>query len=193
VIPYLFKRLVHERSDNKKTYIQGYMESIGFYDFKFDDIPKLTQSWPRIVEREYVLIAPHTSWWEEKKRNWGYSKFFELKDLVEKELGKKCVVLEKDYSFSDMMSLIQHCEFIIGNDSGPTVIAQSFNKKSFIIFGATHPKYLHLSKNVLSIYDKERHKLCSHKNREEEIKCCEEFCMDRIRVPDVFATIKTNV
>ena len=186
-------RLVHERSDNKKTYIQGYMESVGFYDLKFDDIPKLTQSWPRIIEREYVLIAPYTSWWEEKKRNWGYSKFLELKDLIEKELGKKCVVLGKDYSFSDMMSLIQHCEFIIGNDSGPTVIAQSFNKKSFIIFGATHPRYLHLSKNVVSIYDKDRHKLCSHKNREEEIKCCEEFCMDRIRVPDVFATIKTNI
>lgn len=186
-------RLVHERSDNKKTYIQGYMESVGFYDLKFDDIPKLTQSWPRIIEMKYILIAPYTSWWEEKKRNWGYSKFLELKDLVEKELGKKCIVLEKDYSFSDMMSLIQHCEFIIGNDSGPTVIAQSFNKKSFIIFGTTHPKYLHLSKNVVSIYDKDRHKLCSHKNREEEIKCCEEFCMDRIRVPDVFATIKTNI
>lgn len=186
-------RLVHERSDNKKTYIQGFMELVGFSEIKTSEIPKLTESWSKIINGEYALIAPYTSWWEEKKRNWGYDKFIELKGLIEKELNIKCVVLEKNYSFSDMMSLIQHCKFIIGNDSGPTVIAQSFNKKSFIIFGATDPKYLHLSKNVLSIYDKERHKLCSHKNREEEIKCCEEFCMDRIRVPDVFATIKSNI
>ncbi len=185
-------RLVHERSGNEKTHIQGYMESIGFPDIKMNEIPILSESWPKIIEGEYVLIAPYTSWWEEKKRNWGHDKFIELKNLIEKELGIKCIVLEKDYSFSDMISLIKHCNFIIGNDSGPTVIAQSFNKKSFMIFGATHPKYLHLSKSVVSIYDKDRHKLCSHSNRDEEIKCCEEFCMDRIRVSDVFNTIKIN-
>lgn len=186
-------RLVHERSDNKKTYIQGYMESIGFSDTKINDIPLISDSWKKIVDEEYILIAPHTSLWEEKKRNWGYDKFVELKRLIEKEFNIKCVILEKDYSFSDMMSLIKHCKFIVGNDSGPTVIAQSFNKKSFIIFGATHPKYLHLSENVVSIYDKDRHKLCSHVSREEEMRCCEEFCMDRIRVPDVLDTIKINI
>lgn len=186
-------RLVHERSDNKKTYIQGYMESVGFSDIKIDEIPILSESRTKIIEGEYALIAPYTSWWEEKKRNWGRGKFVEIKDLIEKELGIKCVVLEKDYSFSDMISLIKHCRFIVGNDSGPTVVAQSFKKKSFIIFGATHPKYLHLSKSVVSIYDKNRHKLCSHNSREEEIGCCEEFCMDRIRVSDVFDTIKTNI
>lgn len=186
-------KLVHERSDNKKTYIQGFMESVGFSDIKINEIPNLSESWPKIIEGEDALIAPYTSWWEEKKRNWGYGKFVELKDLIEKELGIKCVVLEKDYSFSDMISLIQQCKFIVGNDSGPNVIAQSFNKKSFIIFGATHPKYLHLSENVVSIHDKDRHKLCSHRSREDEIRCCEEFCMDRIRVPDVFNTIKIHI
>ncbi len=186
-------RLVHERSNNEKTYIQGYMDSIGFPDVKIDDIPVLKDSWKNIIEGEYALIAPYTSLWEEKKRNWGYKKFAELKDLIEKELNIKCIFLEKEYSFSEMISLIRHCCFIVGNDSGPTVIAQSFNKKSFIIFGATHPKYLHLSKNVVSIYDKERHDLCSHNTRDEEIRCCEEFCMDRIRVADVFDTIKSNI
>lgn len=186
-------RLVHERSDNTKTYIEGYMESVGFSDIEISTIPVLNDSWKKIIEGEYVLIAPYTSWWEEKKRNWGYDKFAELKELIEKYLGIQCIMLEKEYSFSDMISLIRHCNFIIGNDSGPTVIAQSFNKKSFIIFGATHPKYLHLSKNVVSIYDTDRHKLCSHDRRDEEIRCCEEFCMDKIRVSDVFNTIKSNI
>lgn len=89
-----------------------------------------------------------------------------------------------------MMSLIKHCKFIVGNDSGPTVIAQSFNKKSFVIFGATDPKYLHTSEYMVPLYDKNRHRVCKHHTRQEEIDCCEEFCMERIRVSDVFDRIK---
>ncbi|OHB14607.1 MAG: hypothetical protein A2431_04115 [Candidatus Zambryskibacteria bacterium RIFOXYC1_FULL_39_10] len=186
-------RLVYELSDNKKSYIQGYMESVGFGDTVINDIPILNENWNKVVERDYILISPHTSWWEEKKRNWGYNKFIELSKLLEKEYGIKCVILEKQHSFSDMMSLIKNSQFFIGNDSGPAIIAQSFDKKSFIIFGATNPKYLHLSKNTVPIYDKNRHKLCKHNSREEEINCCEEFCMGRIRVADVFNLIKLNI
>lgn len=183
-------RLVHELSDNDKTYIQGYMECVGFGDIELRNIPVLTEDWENIVKEKYILISPFTSWWEEKKRSWGYDKFVALAKLLESEYKIKCIMLEKKYSFNEMMSLIKHCEFIVGNDSGPTVIAQSFDKKSFIIFGATHPKYLQLSKNAVPIFDKNRHKLCNHKTRDEEIKCCEDFCMDRIRVADVFDKIK---
>src|SRR3989338_527269 len=186
-------RLVYELSDNHKSYIQGYMESVGFGDTTIKDVPILNDNWDRIIDEKYILITPHTSWWEEKKRSWGYEKFTQLKTLLEDEFKIKCILLEKSHSFSEMISLIRHCEFIVGNDSTPCVIAQSFDKKSFIIFGATNPKYLHLSKNVVSIYDKDRHKLCSHVTREEEMRCCEEFCMDRIRVSDVLDKIKINI
>ncbi len=102
-------------------------------------------------------------------------------------------MLEKKHSFSEMISLIKHCKFFIGNDSGPSTIAQSFKKKSFIIFGATRPVYMHKSKFVMPIYDRNRHKLCKHKSRQEEIDCCEEFCMERISVDKVFNKIKSNV
>jgi hypothetical protein len=184
-------KLVYELSDNKKSYIQGYMESVGYGDIIINDIPILNSDWKDIIEQKYALISPFTSWWEEKKRSWGYEKYVELSRLLETECGIKCVILEKQHSFSVMMSLISNCTYFIGNDSGPSIIAQSFNKISFIIFGATHPKYLHLSKNAVPIYDKNRHKLCRHNSREEEINCCEEYCMERIRVSDVFEQIKT--
>lgn len=92
-----------------------------------------------------------------------------------------------------MVSLVNRCQFFVGNDSGPAIIAQSFNKKSFIIFGATQPKYLHLLESAVSIYDKNRHKLCAHNTREEEIMCCEEFCMKKITVEKVFEIIKQNI
>ena len=91
------------------------------------------------------------------------------------------------------MSLIKHCKFFIVNDSGPAIIAQSFKKKSFVIFGATRPEYVHVSEYTVPIYDKNRHKLCKHNSRKEEVDCCEEFCMERIRVDKVFDQIRLNL
>ncbi|MFA6340692.1 MAG: glycosyltransferase family 2 protein [Candidatus Paceibacterota bacterium] len=186
-------RLVYELSDNKKTYIQGYMESIGFSEIINKDTPVLNNSRDGIIGEEYILIAPFTSGWEEKKRNWGYKKFVELSNRLSTDLNIKCIMLEKHYSFGEMISLIEHCKFFIGNDSGPAIIAQSFKKKSFVIFGATRPEYIHMSKYTVSIYDKERHKLCNHSSRREEIECCEEFCMDRISINQTFEIIKSNI
>lgn len=186
-------RLVYELSDNKKSCIQAYMESIGFDDIIIKDMPLLNSEWERIIDGEYILLAPFTSQWKEKKRNWGHKNFIELSRLLEAEYNIKSVILEKHYSFDKMMSLIKYCKFFIGNDSGPAIIAQSFRKKSFIIFGATRPEYIHMSENAIPIYDKNRHKLCRHNSRREEIDCCEEFCMERIRVDVVLNQIRQNV
>ena len=186
-------KLIYELSDNKKSCIQGYMDSIGFSEIANNDLPKINQEWENIINEEYILLAPFTSSWEEQKRNWGYKKYKRLQSLLEDKFMVKCVILENEYSFQEMMSLIRHCKFFVGNDSGPAVIAQSLFKKSFIIFGATSPKYLHLSDNTTSIYDDNRHELCDHKTRQEEIECCEEFCMERIRVNKVFNQIRLNL
>ena len=65
-------KLIYELSNNQKTYIQGYMESIGYGEVDLKDIPTLNNDWNNIIEGEYILIAPFTSWWEEKKRNWEF-------------------------------------------------------------------------------------------------------------------------
>ena len=186
-------KLVYELSDNQKTYIQGYMESIGFGEVNNKDIPILKNDWENIIEGEYILIAPFTSKWEEKKRNWGYQNFIELSNILEVEYNTRCVMLEKHYSLSEMMPLIKHCNFFIGNDSGPAIIAQSFKRKAFVIFGATRPDYIHMSKFTVAIYDRNRHKLCKHNSRKEEIDCCEDFCMERISVDKVFEQIRLNI
>ena len=186
-------RLAYEFSSNQKTYMQGYMESIGFGEVIVKDIPILKNNWENIIDGEYILIAPFTSWWEEQKRNWGYKKFTELSNLLEVEYNTKCVMLEKKYSFSEMMSLIKHCWVFIGNDSGPAIIAQSFKKKAFIVFGATRPDYTHILEYTVPIYDRNRHKLCKHSSRKEELDCCEEFCMERVSVNKVFDQIRLHV
>lgn len=186
-------KMVYELSSSEKTYIQGYMEYAGFGEQAMHALPRLNDNWQRIEEGEYILIAPHTSRWEEGKRNWGYEKFLELAQMLESEYGMSCILLEREYSFPQMLSLIRHCAVFVGNDSGPAVIAQSFDKKSFVIFGGTSPSYLHLCRNAVAIYDRNRHALCKHEHRKDEMDCCEEFCMARIRVVDVFDTIRKHL
>jgi len=186
-------RLVYERSDNQKTYIQGYMDSIGYGEVRIKDMPVLNSDWGRIIEGDYVLLAPFTSSWEEKKRTWGYDNFFTLSKMITKKYSINCVMLEKHYTFTEMMSLIRHCKFFIGNDSAPAIIAQCFKKIAFVIFGAIRPKYTQMSELLIPICDISRHKLCAHTSRKEEIDCCEEFCMSRITIDEVFKQIKMNV
>ena len=102
-------------------------------------------------------------------------------------------LIDDEQMIPEMISLIKHCNFFIGNDSAPSIIAQCFKKKSFVVFGATRPDYMHKAKSLIPIYDKRRHKLCKHKTRQEEIDCCEEFCMERISVDKVFNQIKLNI
>ena len=185
-------RLVHEFSNNSKTYIQGYMESVGFGEVSINDLPQIKDEYPKILKEKYILLAPHTSEWEIKKRNWGYQNFSDLAKLIESNFKIKTVMLENSHSFGEMLSLIRHCEVFVGNDSAPAIIAQSLNIKSFIIFGATHPKYLSLSQNAIPIFDKSRHTLCCHETRQEEIDCCEPFCMDKLRVNKVFEIISDH-
>lgn len=189
----IFIKLVYELSDKNKNYIQGYMESIGFGEIKNKILPDLRDKWPKIVKGEYIVIAPLISNWEKQKRGWGYDKFMALSSLLREKYKIKFILLNEKYTFEEMMSLIRHCKFFIGNDSGPAIIAQSFKKKSFVIFGATHPKYIKLSNLMIPIYDKNRHKLCQHQTRQEEIECSEDFCMERLSVDKVFNLIKLKL
>ncbi len=186
-------RLIYELSPNNKTYINGYMESVGFGDKEIFDAPQLKSPISTEQKEKYVLLAPFTSEWEQEKRNWGYNNFQTLAKMIEENLKQKCILLENSYSFDEMISLIGNCDIFIGNDSGPSHIAQSFGKKSFVILGGVDPKYLNLSKNSFPIYDKKRHVLCKHTTRDEEIACCEPFCMTRIPVQEVFEVIKNNI
>src|SRR3989344_8649888 len=104
-------KLIYELSDNKKSYIQGYMDSIGFGEVANNGIPEINQEWEKIINGEYILLAPYTSTWEEQKRSWGYEKYRELQSLLEEKFGVKCIFLENQYSFQEMMSLIRHCKF----------------------------------------------------------------------------------
>ena len=189
----LIIKLSYESSTNKRTYLDGYMESVGFGDKRISEIPILKKEWKDIIKEEYILLCPHTSQWESKKRTWKYYNYLALSRVLERDFKLKCIMLKPSHTFKEMLSLVSNCKLFIGNDSGPAIIAQSFGKRTFIIFGATRPFYVCMSKLVVPIYDKDRHKLCNHTFREEEVNCCEEFCMERISIDNVLNQIKMHL
>ncbi len=182
-------RLAYEYSDNQTTYINGFLESIGYGDTELEDLPKTKMEWPRLLEEKYFLVSPFTSTWEEEKRSWGSVKYNELAQDLSQKYALRAVILDHSHSFEEMISLISHCEFFIGDDSGPAVIAQSLGSLNFVLFGATSPKYHHLNERSVPIFQPHRHSLCSHSTRNEEIECCEEFCMEELRYEHVFDII----
>lgn len=171
------------------NYIDGYARSA---DISLSDrIPKVKDQWERIIDEDYLLLAPHTSYWVHSMRNWGEENFRRLKDLIEMKLDMRVVTLDKHYSFIEMLSLIRHCKLLIGNDSAPGIIAQCFDIPAVIIFGATHPRYVLFNQRARPIHRDMDCIGCRHISRHTEIQCGSPFCMTELDLQEVYKEIKT--
>jgi ADP-heptose:LPS heptosyltransferase len=154
----------------------------------------------------------------EINRVWPQKNFAELADkLIEKNLAKTIFVInhenQKNYfheiiknskyqnqfvnckslNRSEIIYLIDVCEYFVGIDSGPSCVAGALDKKTFCIIGPTDKTLLRFSsmKKIISdIYDR---------NREVGIKRCgDNFVQNdsevkRISVSKVFDTIVKNL
>lgn len=175
----------------QSNYIQGYANSANIV--LEDTIPKVNSDWKKILSDDYILIAPYTSYWVYSMRNWGEENFMTLKKKIEDEYKIKVVTLNKEYSFTEMLSLIMHCKLLIGNDSAPGIIAQCFGIKSLIIFGATHPKYVLFNKNSKEIFTDLDCIGCRHISRHTEIECASPLCMTELTVESVFNSVSITL
>ncbi len=120
----------------------------------------------------------------EVNRIWPQKSFAELADkLINKNLAKTIFVINnenhkkyfdevinnskfqnhfvncKSLNRSDIIHLIEMCEFFVGIDSGPSCVSGALNKKTFCIIGptdATLPRFNSMTKIVSDIYDNRR-------------------------------------
>jgi ADP-heptose:LPS heptosyltransferase len=119
------------------NHLQGYARCAGIELAR--SVPRIHHSFPRIIEGPYGFIAPDTSFWIRSMREWPRERFEDLATRLEQRLGLPFVFLEQKHTFEDMLSLAEHCELFVGNDSGPAHLAQCFDRPTFVIFGATRP------------------------------------------------------
>jgi len=108
-------------------------------------------------EKEYILFHPFTSL---KEKEWGLQKYISLAEsLVEKY--KCCIVAKENHipndiilevrgknidlietkSVTELINVIKKCLLFVGNDSGPTNIANLLGKPTFTIYGPTNPDF----------------------------------------------------
>jgi ADP-heptose:LPS heptosyltransferase len=165
-------------------YIDGFARSVGI---SLDDrLPIIKRGNIHPNASRYCLLAPHTSSWCRTMRTWDYSKYAQLASEIEVYFGIECISLEPSYTFVEMLALIEHCVFFVGNDSGPAIIAQAYERPAFILFGATDPTKMLFSPRAKAIQVDVGCNGCRQWNRNSPVECNTPLCMDAISVELVF-------
>jgi Glycosyltransferase family 9 (heptosyltransferase) len=152
-------------------------------------LPALSGGSQPVRKRPYLLVAPDTSDWIREMRQWPRDRFLELADLLQQSLEIEIVFLEPSHDFDTMMALIEHCDVFLGNDSGPSIIAQCYSKPTFVIFGATSADRVLLSSMATGISSEVGCNGCKHFARHTEISCAAPMCLQSLAVTDVASVL----
>lgn len=149
-------------------------------------VPILRRGSRRVVSEPYVLLAPDTSFWVQRMRRWAPERLLAVGELIRTRLGMHVVILNQSHTFGDMISLIEHCEAFLGNDSGPAILAQCFDRPTLVVFGATSPERVLLSGGARAIVHPVGCDGCKHFARHTDIECATPLCLDGLSVENVF-------
>lgn len=161
------------------NHLQGYARCAGIE--LETTVPRIRCGHPRVVDRPYGLIAPDTSFWIRRMRQWPRERFDELAARLERAFGFPFLVLGRE-PFAEMLSLIEHCQLFVGNDSGPAVLAQCFDRPTFVICGATKPELVLVHPAAVGVISDVGCNGCKHYTRHTHIECLSPICLDTLTV-----------
>lgn len=90
---------------------------------------------------------------------------------------------QRNCSWEDTIGIIDNCEFFVGLDSSPSVIAKALEKITFIIYGCVDPKTRYVDMKEYPLYDSKLECAgCRGRTSEHKVHC--EFdtvkCLERI-------------
>lgn len=153
------------------------------------EVPRVRRGAPRLVHGKYGLIAPETSHWIRAMRQWPRDRFLALRNRLETALGFPFVLLEPSHGFGQMLSLIEHTSCFVGNDSGPAILSQCFERPTFVVFGATRTDLVLLDVSAVGIQAEVGCNGCKHFARHTQIECATPICLDRLDVETVATTV----
>ncbi len=148
-------------------------------------VPVIRRGFSPVRQSPYGLIAPAVSTWIRPMREWSLRCFNELSNRLATLSGISIAMLDSATSFDEMLSLVEHCAFFVGNDSGPAILAQCFSRPTFVIFGATLPKLILLRDDAIGIWKDVGCNGCKHLARHTEIECASPLCLEKLTVNDV--------
>ena len=120
-----------------------------------------------------------------------HKKYFE--EIIKNSKYQNQLVNCKSLDRSQIIHLINMCEYFVGIDSGPSCVAGALNKKTFCIIGPTDvtlPRFKSMKKIISDIYDKRREvgiKRCGDNFADDDLE------VKTISVYKVFDTIVKNL
>jgi hypothetical protein len=169
-------------------YLDAYAADLGVSLIR--RVPHFKVSFAPILKGKYGIIAPHTSSWMRPMRTWHIKNYLTLATLLNDQSGFPWCVLRPEDSFDEMMSLISNAAFFVGNDSGPSNIAQSYSIPSVILFGATNSEQVLFGTNARGITNQVGCNGCLHITRHKDIGCTAPNCIDSLSIETVLSEIK---
>ena len=145
-------------------------------------LPRVRRGAKRLIAGPYGLVAPDTSSFVQRMRQWPRERFLELREELQDALGMPFVLLEPHHSFSEMVALCEHSSCFVGNDSGPAILSQCFGRPTFVIFGATSPGLVLLDPGAVPIVSDVGCNGCKHFARHTDIECNTPLCLESLTV-----------
>jgi ADP-heptose:LPS heptosyltransferase len=134
--------------------LNAYQEKAGLP--KTSEYPKLylsaEEQQNRVIRDKYVVLHLESFSSKSYRQIFGVDwhkivSFFSERGLKVIQIGLNSHPIENTISLKtslrELISLLYHCEYFIGLDSGPSHIAASFRKPSMIFFGAINPDTRH--------------------------------------------------
>jgi hypothetical protein len=169
------------------NHLDGYARCLGI--FPHSRVPTVKRDSPRIAAGRYALVAPHTSEFVRQMREWPFARFEKLAGRLEAAFQLPVIILRPEHTFEQMVSLIEHCSWFVGNDSGPAILAQCFAKTAFVLFGATRPGLVLLSDLAVPLIHDVSCNGCKHVARHTDIECASPLCLLDFGVDEAMSQI----
>ena len=180
-------------NDSKNNFIKKYVNFPKPWVCFAVDSTEVNRIWPQknFAELADRLIAKGLAKTIFVINHENHKKYFQ--EIIQKSKYQSHFINCKSLDRSEIVYLIDICNFFVGIDSGPSCVSGALNKKTFCIIGptdATLPRFDSMEKIISDIYDKSREvgiKRCGDNfvQNDSEVKT--------ISVSKVFDTIVKNL
>jgi ADP-heptose:LPS heptosyltransferase len=194
---------------NKPHIIDIYLDivktKISFHD------NRVRRTFPiKIFNNRRILIQPFAGW---RSKEWNLLKYVRLGEKlkqefdvtliapintlsseIKNEINNNDITIIETETIPDLIKQIKECSVFVGNDSGPTYIANLLGKATFTIFGPTNPEY-HLPfgnyhkfiQMDIDCVPKDNDKLCFTNGG--RVGCPSFECMNQLSVDNVYKNL----
>ena len=132
-----------------KTTLSNHLKKTGFFVHESDKVVSEIYSHPSKIFIDLIKKLLNLSKIKKIYINFAPSKKNNFNKIINEFIKSRKISFTYNKKFNDIIKIINNCQYVIGNESGPICIAAALRKKIYSIY---FPKYT--NKSSKTIYDK---------------------------------------